>query len=342
MSISYRTFLLRLRKLAKKALESYGLEDAKLKLHAYTGNGIYKVFVPYDSKSKSSFHPGVYTLRLHQPNYMKPKYISSELEWLSALSNAGIDVPRPFRNLDGKWLTEVDSDYDVPQKRNCSLISWVEGRLLTKNFRPYHFKSLGRVIGKIHEQSIGWKPPKGFARPHWDWNGLFDYDYGVPGEDARSAIPKVHQPIFNEALNLFQETFEQLGKGKKVYGLIHADLGISDNVVYHAGEARPLDFDDCGFGYWLFDFGVILSQYFSDVKDVSPVMRNALIEGYMETTPLPNLDLEYLDLFIAARYAQFMFFYQASGMHSPQHMNEAIQEINMNAKYLKRFLKKLK
>jgi Ser/Thr protein kinase RdoA (MazF antagonist) len=325
-----------------KALESYGLEDAKLKFHTYTGNGIYKVFVPSDRKSKSSIPPGVYTLRLHQLNYMKPKYISSELEWLSALRDAGIQVPKPFKNLGGSWLTKVDSEYNVPQERNCSLISWVEGRLLKKNFHPHHFKSLGRVIGRMHEQSIGWKPPKGFSRPHWDWRGLFDYDYGIPGEDARSAIPKVHQPIFNEALNLFQETFNQLGKGKRIYGLIHADLGVSDNVVYHAGEARPLDFDDCGFGYWLFDFGVVLSQYISDFNDKSPIMRDALIEGYMETTPLSNLDFDCLDLFIATRYAQFMYFYQAAGLHSPQHMDEANKEVNMNAKHLKRILKKLR
>lgn len=65
-----------------------------------------------------------------------------------------------------------------------------------------------------------------------------------------------------------------------------------------------------------------------------------LTEGYMKTTPLPDLDFDYLDLFIAARYAQFMYFYQASAMHAPQHMDEAIEEINMNAKYLKCFLKK--
>jgi Ser/Thr protein kinase RdoA (MazF antagonist) len=338
-SISYRTFLLRLRQLAKNALEAYGLQNAKLKFHTYTGNGIYKVIVKEKSKS---FDPGLYTLRLHQPNYMRSEYISSELEWLSALIDAGIKVPEPFRNLQGNWLTKVESEYEVPCERNCSLIRWVEGRMLKKNLKPDHIKALRKVIGKMHEQSIGWKIPKGFARPHWDWQGLFDYDYGVPGEDARAAIPKRHKQVFNDALGLLQETFEQLGKGKDVYGLIHADLGLSDNVLFHSGEACPLDFDDCGFGYWLFDLGVPLAQYCIDFNDTTSTMQNALITGYSETTPLSDLNIEYLDYFIAARYTQFMFFYQASALHSPQYNDEANHEINENGKYLKRVLKRIK
>jgi Ser/Thr protein kinase RdoA (MazF antagonist) len=337
-SISYRTFLLRLRKLAERALEAYGLQNAKLKFHTYTGNGIYKVIVKEKSKS---FDPGLYTLRLHQPNYMRPEYISSELEWLLALTNAGIKVPEPFRNLQGNWLTKVESEYEVPCERNCSLVRWVEGRMLKNNLKPNHVRALGKVIGKMHEQSIGWKIPKGFTRPHWDWHGLFDYDYGVPGEDARAAIPKRHKQVFNDALELLRETFEQLGKGKKLYGLIHADLGLSDNVLFHAGEARPLDFDDCGFGYWLFDLGVPSAQYYLDVNDTTPTVRNALIDGYRETSPLADLNLKYLDHFMAARYAQFMFFYQASGLHSPQYIDEANQEIDENAKFLKRVLKRI-
>ncbi|MHA2321144.1 MAG: hypothetical protein ACXACG_05755, partial [Candidatus Thorarchaeota archaeon] len=61
-------------------------------------------------------------------------------------------------------------------------------------------------------------------------------------------------------------------------------------------EARPFDFDDCGFGYWVFDFGVALSQYMMDSNDTSKVMRNALLKGYEEITTLEGIGIEYLDL----------------------------------------------
>ncbi|MGY5857824.1 MAG: phosphotransferase [Candidatus Thorarchaeota archaeon] len=337
--MSYRAFLLRVRKLADIALREYGLEGTKLKFIAYTGNGLYQVDVPAGNR----IAPGRYTLRLHQPDYMKPKFIVSEMEWLSALHQEGLPVPMPVRNLDGDWLTIADGGYDVPQKRNCTFIGWIEGRVQIKNIRPQHFRALGSVIGRMHEQSKRWKRPKGFARPHWDWEGLYGdgFSYGAPAVDARNAIPKTHQAAFNDALNRVREASEQMGKGKKVYGLIHADLGFGDNIAFQGGEARPFDFDDCGFGYWVFDFGVALSQYMMDSNDTSDVMRDALLKGYEETATLEGIGIEYLDLFVAARIAQLMFFYQASGLAHPEHMEEGKKEVNNHAKFLKRILKGL-
>ena len=72
----------------------------------------------------------------------------------------------PVRNQDGDWLTIADGGYDVPQMRNCTLIGWTKGRILGDKVRPKHFRSLGRVMGKMHEQSKNWKRRKGYARPH--------------------------------------------------------------------------------------------------------------------------------------------------------------------------------
>ena len=336
--MSYRAFLLRLRHIAKRALENYGLERAELKFMSYSGNGLYRVIVPPSGKLTFPVPPGRYALRLHQPGYMNLEYIRSELEWLSALCNSGIEVPKPVRNADGGWLTTVAMDYDVPRHRNCTLLSWVEGRFLEKGLRPKHFISLGEVTGKMHEQSMRWKKPKGFKRPHWDWEGLFGdgFDYGFAAQDAREAIPKKHQQSFNDILERVEEASRQLGKRKHTYGLIHADLG---NTVYHAGLARPFDFDDCGFGYWVFDLGVVLAHYMLDSEGVSPRMRDALVEGYQKTSVLPESNLECLDLFIAARLAQLMFFYQGMALIFPQHRNESLREINHSAEYLKRILK---
>jgi Ser/Thr protein kinase RdoA (MazF antagonist) len=329
-----------LRKLAKRALEMYGLEGAELRFKSYSGNGLYQVIIPPSSNSKYNVPSGRYALRLHQPEYMKPEYISSELEWLSALCDAGIDVPKPFRNVDGDWLTIAEGEYDVPRQRNCTLLSWVEGRFLEKGLRPKHFRALGKAAGKMHEQSMRWKKPKGFQRPHWDWEGLFGdgFEYGFVAQDARETIPKKHQQVFEDVLGRVEEASQQLGRGKESYGLIHADLG---NTVFQEGEARPFDFDDCGFSYWIFDLGVVLAHYIIDCEVISPMMRDALIEGYQETSILPESNLEYLDLFTAARLAQLMFFYQGMALKFPQHRDESLREINHSAKYLKRVLKSM-
>jgi len=260
-----------------------------------------------------------------------------------SLREAGINVPEPFRNLEGKWLTSVESDYEVPAPRNCTILRWVEGRTLNKSIRPHHFVFLGRVIGRMQEQSRDWKKPKGFSRRHWDWEGLFgeSAEYGFSAKEAYAAIPKIYQDAFNETLQRVQEASEQLGKGKNVYGLIHADLGIDGNVVFNAGEACPIDFDDSGFGYWMFDLGVVLAHYISDSGGTIPTMRAALIEGYLETCSLQEENLDYLDIFIAARLAQLMYFYQGMGLIHPQHMDESKREVKMYGTVLKRMIKKM-
>ncbi|MDH4214208.1 MAG: phosphotransferase [Candidatus Thorarchaeota archaeon] len=339
--VSYRSFLLRLRNLAKKALDQYGLKGMNPKFKGYSGNGLYQVDVPLARKSEGSIPPGRYALRLHQPNYMKPEYISSEMEWLSALRRANISVPAPFRNSEGNWLTVVEGEHTPPAHRNCTLLSWVEGREIMKGVRPKHYKSLGRVVGKMHEQSMHWRKPEGFARPHWDWEGLYGdgFDYGFSAIEAREAIPKKYQDEFTDVLNRVDEAAGQLGKGKKAYGLIHADLG---NVVYHRGEARPFDFDDCGFSYWMFDLGAVIADYMYERDGRNPKIREALIEGYLETSPLAESDLGYLDLFVAARFAQFMFFYQGNIVKYPHYREEGEKDVAECAKYLKSTLRKLK
>lgn len=341
--VSHRSFLLRLRSLAKMALQYYGLKGAEMKFINYSGNGIYQVIVHPDTKPASALAPGKYALRLHQPNYMKSESISSEMDWLSALHQAGVPVPKPFRNQESDWLTVVGENHDLVGRRNCTLIGWTEGRILKKRILPKHFRELGVVIGRMHEQSRSWKRPKGFARPHWDWEGLFGdgFGYGAPALETHNAIPKGHQNIFNETLRKVQETTEQLGKGKNTYGLIHADLSLLDNVTFLAGKAYPFDFDDCGFGYWIFDLAVLLAHYFSDFTNTSTTLQDALIAGYKETSPLENIGFEYLDLFIAARYAQLMFFYQSCAIRYPRVLEEAMIEVNKYAIDLKHTLKKI-
>ena len=337
--ITYQTFLRRVRGIAERTLEDYGLGHLKPQLITYTGNGLYRIDVGPDER----IPPGRYALRIHQPNYMKPEYIRSELDWLEALTESGVKVPRPVRNLNGEWMTVTDLGYDVPQKRNCTIVGWVEGRMLRKGVRPKHFKSMGRIIGELHNQSRHWKPPQGFKRPHWDWDGLFGdgFGYGVAASEVHQAIPKKHQDSFNRALTLVREAAEEMGKGKDFYGVIHADLGLGDNVVFYRGEARPFDFDDCGFGFWVFDFAVLLSQYMMDSQDTSNTMRDSLLEGYSESARVSDVGVDFIDIFMVARFAQFVYFFQAAGMANPQHMDWARSEIEVHGKFLVHLLKRL-
>jgi Ser/Thr protein kinase RdoA (MazF antagonist) len=165
-------------------------------------------------------------------------------------------------------------------------------------------------------------------------------EYGVPAKEVHEAVPRIHQDAFFTVLDRVREVFDQLGQSTNVYGLIHADLDVDSNTIFYAGKARPIDFDDSGYGHWIFDLGVTLAHYLNEFKEIPPRMRSALLEGYEETKPPVDVDYELLDLFIAARLAQLLYFYQGCAMKFPQQQDEAMEQVNSFAEDLKRHLKR--
>jgi Ser/Thr protein kinase RdoA (MazF antagonist) len=107
---------------------------------------------------------------------------------------------------------------------------------------------------------------------------------------------------------------EAFGKGPDAYGMVHADM-YAENVLFRAGEAYPIDFDDCGFGYWMYDIGIALSEWLW--TEEWPYIRDAFLEGYTQIRPLPESQLAHLDLFMAARYAELSLWGTAHIWYEP-------------------------
>jgi Ser/Thr protein kinase RdoA (MazF antagonist) len=155
----------------------------------------------------------------------------------------------------------------------------------------------------MHKFSAGWQPPGIFSRFTWDWEGLFGKNgelCNYPTKELVFSLPKKYRDPFIVVSQEIQKVMNDFGKGTDAYGLIHADL-YPDNILFKAGEPRIIDFEDCGFGYWMYDIGVALAQWAWTDKWL--MIRDAFIEGYSEIRNLDQDQLRYLDLFIAAQYA---------------------------------------
>jgi Ser/Thr protein kinase RdoA (MazF antagonist) len=313
--------LRRLRILAEKALEEYGLSGAKLTYTHSEGNVIFRVDVSGPQQKENGVSPYVpnrYNLRLLATN--DAQMVNSELTWLKALSQeAGIPVPEPIPTLKGELITKIITP-GVPQGKLVSLMRWMDGRILTKGFTPKHLKSWGEVTAQMHNFSASWKPPKGFQRPHWDWHGqLGGRDFRNPYDKILETIPKKYYEAFNEISAKSKKMMESLGKGKDAYGMIHADL-FPENVIFKGGQARLIDFEDCGYGYWMWDIGMALHPWAWTEK--WDEMREAFLAGYTQIQPIPDSQLQHLDLFIAAHHATMVIWASAFILHDPTLTNE--------------------
>lgn len=291
-----------MRQLARLALREYGLQEAIFKLVVQAGNTLFRVYSPdspFPQVAGNLFEPDQYLLRIHEPGYQEPEAIDLELTWLAAMRReADLPVPEPLATLTGQWVTAINFP-GVPGTRHCSLLRWIKGRSVKNHFRPYHLRAQGKLLARLHEFSIQWQVPAGLSKRKFDWAGLFQNDVGsgMPNADAWELLSPLHSKVFSFVADRLRVVMDAWGQGLDVFGLIHGDLGVDANLFFWHGEPRAIDFDDSGFGYWVFDLAVALDACRDDPD--YPAYREALLSGYAEIRSLPEQQLEQVELFLA-------------------------------------------
>ena len=276
--------------LAQQAAAAWGLGHARLRFVAGRENQVYRVTVA---------SAGHYALRIKRPGYRRSIELESELQWMAALDQAGLLVPRPVPSLRGRLLEEVGG-------HQVDLLTWLPGQTLGAALQEDPapdfddlFHALGRQMARLHGASDAWVPPAGFARARWDAEGLLGeapvwgrfWDHpGLSAEDRR---------LFAHFRSAARRELQRL-QDRLDFGLIHADL-VRENVLLHGDRIGLLDFDDGGWGYRAFDLATTLLKFIG--WPTYPVLRDALLRGYQDLRPL---DLGTLDLFLALRATTYV------------------------------------
>ena len=145
-----------------KSLSLWGLSDAKVAFIAGRENQVYRVDGPR----------GSYALRIKRPGYRKDAELVSELDWMAAMHDAGLSVPRPAPSASGKLLEIVDG-------QRVDALHWLNGHPIGKTRVPLEledipstFHRIGQTMAKLHEACDAWVQPANFDRWHWDSDGL--------------------------------------------------------------------------------------------------------------------------------------------------------------------------
>ncbi len=221
-------------------------------------------------------------LRLHRMGYQSEAAIRSELWWCEALFVAGVAVARPLSTPGGDLLVRLQSGVFA------SAIAWVNGAPLGKagvaltgtvTRQADLHRALGRVIAQVHSATDALTLPDGFTRPRWDSDGLLGetpvwgrfWDHPALTADE-AALARRTRDFLRERLADHATT--------GAFGLIHADV-LRENVLVNDRSLSLIDFDDCGFGFRLYDLGTVLSQNL--FEPALPAIAGALVDGYAET-----------------------------------------------------------
>jgi len=312
----------RLRRLAEKALEAYNLAGATLAFQHYEGNLVFRTDAsqikdPHYSPDLA-YIPHRYNLRIYTTSNIQG--IRSELTLLNALrQQAGISVPEPLHNQHGELFTTLSMP-GVPQGKTVCLMRWVDGRVLSDGFQPNHFNAIGAMVAELHNFAAEWEPPASFSRPEWDWDGqLGGKHFRQPIDEIIASIPAKYREPFCEISSQTRQVMNQLGKSPSTYGLIHSDL-YPENILFKNRRAIPIDFEDCGYGYWIWDIAIALCLW--PWTEEWYWMRDALFEGYQNIRTLPQEQIDYLELFMAAQYATMVLWATVFILNDPARVAE--------------------
>jgi len=330
-----------MRQLAQAALNAYGLTDARFTFLRQAGNTLFRVNEAGSTSAPRAelYTPGQYMLRIHQPGYQTTEAIALELAWLAAMCREGnLPVPEPVSTLDGRLLTQV-SIPGIPGERNCSLLRWVKGREIRQDeVQPMHYRAQGQLMARLHDHAAHWQPPPCLTKRNYDWDGLFREDggAGIPASEAWALLPSGYVAPFEIVTGKVKLVMDAWGQGHDVYGLIHGDLGMEANVLFFAGEARAIDFDDSGFGYYVYDVSLALEHCQED--ETMPQFRDALLEGYGRVRSLSEDQVNCLELFLAAYHVFFSLWAAAEVNLFPQYREELVRRMERAFRLVENYL----
>jgi Ser/Thr protein kinase RdoA (MazF antagonist) len=280
----------RLKRLAAAALEHFGLApDSTLEILKYRENAVFRVDEAASGRRC--------VLRVHREDYQTSASVLSELLWMDALCETGINTPRALAGRDGQWVRTV-SVPGVPEPRHCDVISWVDGEPLEVAQSVEAYRLLGELHARLHCHSRHWSPPPGFTRHYWDEEGMLGDERLWGRFEDLEALDADQRALMQQARHLVLDRLARFGKREDRFGLIHADF-MPDNVLIHRGVASVIDFDDCGFGWYLYDPATLFA--FSVADDAFSTMLDAWAEGYRSVAGLPDEHLAELPTFIMAR-----------------------------------------
>ena len=82
---------------------------------------------------------------------------------------------------------------------------------------------------------------------------------------------------------MVRERLSSYGTGADRFGLVHADLRLA-NLLVEGDLVTVIDFDDCGYSWFMYDFGTAVSFIEHDPR--LPQWQAAWLRGYRSVTEL--------------------------------------------------------
>lgn len=240
-------------------------------------------------------------LRVQRPGYNSDAAVASELAWIAALrASQTLLTPAPIPALDGAATVAI----------HCADLRFLVAGFA---FQPGHapsdqddmaawFVHLGEITARLHRFTRTWTRPAGFERRLWDF-------HAICGAGADWGDWRAQPGLDGEAIALLSRVEADLATRIAEYdripgrrGLIHGDMRTA-NLLVDGPRLSVIDFDDCGFGWFAFDFAA--STSFMDPAVIWPLLPH-WIRGYERVAGFDAVDRAILPALVMLRRLQLL------------------------------------
>jgi Ser/Thr protein kinase RdoA (MazF antagonist) len=326
----------RLRKLAVAALAAYDLEPVRLWPLHHGHNTTFGVETAPRSGARQR-----YVLRTSWPGWRLVPHLEAELAFLRILRDeTDLIAPTPVTTRSGTQYTKARAS-GVPGERQCALFEWIDGQLFRRRQSPTGMERVGRFTADLHNFTVAQHERlSGLARPSVQWERRAGHDGDMDRvmreafQSDGSLLPLERRNLFLSARARVEATMEALGWAPADHGLIHADLHMG-NLLHHRGTIRAIDFDDLGWGHYLYDLAV--TQWYIRRRPDFAELSAAHLRGYRQRRPLPADREALIPTFMVAR-TLMMACYIAGRADHPRFRRWAPEFVGERAAEIEEFL----
>lgn len=288
--LSHLAQIRRLRAVALRAAELYGLDASRVQLINWGFNATFRI----DTTGGAKF-----ALRINVNSQRSEANILAEVAWIAALArDTGLTVPRlQVPKQRGTQDTSVIQWICAPELDRASvpavLFSWLPGRDLGRTVDPAAFRALGKTMALLHRHGEQWRLPSDGALSHAN-----DVLFGQPNRFLTDPmLTPQSRGIFEKVRVGAQATLNELYRRARPQ-ILHFDLH-TWNVKWVRGRLAVFDFDDCCIGVPVQDLATTVYYLCSWPEAVQ--LENALLEGYSLISDPPLPDSEIFEALLAAR-----------------------------------------
>ncbi len=271
-----------LRPVAVAAAAAFGLDAGGLELVAHAYN---TTFAGADAAGRRV------ALRVGTNSASTPEHVVAQAQWQRAiLAEGAATVAEPLRTRDGEWFARVPCPA-FGRDLVVTAAGWLDGPVAEIDLPPATSRELGRVMARLHRQAAGWTLPPGAALPR-----IVEPLYGDPDRLGALEVPDpADRHVLDETARRCRAVFDGLHAGAPLRA-VHADLH-GGNLLLHGDGLAVLDFDDCGLGLPVLDLSVALFY----LRGGDPEPERALLAGYREVAPLPDVAAADVETLVASR-----------------------------------------